>query len=114
MMALVPSASSVVALMRKRPSLILNGICADFTDSAPDDSAGSTICRNFVSSVACPLSPARMATSKARGLSPAMLADCSVSVPLPDNAPVSADKLRPWLESAICIEVRPVGITRPR
>ena len=85
MMARAPSASSVVAPTRSRPSLILNGICADATDNAPDDSTGSTICRSLVSSVACPLSLARIATSKARGSSPAIPADSSVTVPLPDN-----------------------------
>ena len=93
---------------------MLNGICADLTDSAPADSAGSTICRSLTSSVACPTSLARIATSKARGSSPAIAADSSVTVPLPDNAPVSADALRPWLASVICIEARPAGICSPR
>ena len=39
-----------------------------------------------------------------------MRADSSVTVPLPDNAPVSAEALRPWLASVICIEMRPAGI----
>ena len=43
-----------------------------------------------------------------------MRADSSVTVPLPDNAPVSAEALRPWLVSVSCIEVRPAGIARPR
>ena len=52
--------------------------------------------------------------SRARGSSPAMTADSSLTVPLPDNAPVSASRLRPWLISVICAEVRPIGIFRPR
>ena len=43
-----------------------------------------------------------------------MRADSSVTVPLPDNAPVSAEALRPWLASVICIDARPAGIARPR
>ena len=43
-----------------------------------------------------------------------MLADSSVTVPLPDSAPVSADALRPWLASVICIDARPAGIARSR
>ena len=43
-----------------------------------------------------------------------MRADSSVTVPLPDNAPVSAEALRPWLVSVICIEARPAGIARSR
>src|ERR1700704_941856 len=35
--ARAPSASSVVAPTAIRPSLILNGICADLTDNAPAD-----------------------------------------------------------------------------
>ena len=35
-------------------------------------------------------------------------------VPLPDSAPASADALRPWLASVICIEARPAGIARLR
>ena len=93
MMARAPSASSVVAPTRIRPSLILNGICADATDKAPPDNTGSTICRSLLSSVACPLSLARIATSKARGSNPATREDSSVSVPLPDSAPVSAEAL---------------------
>ena len=42
--ARTPLASSVVAPTRKRPSRMVNGICAAPTDSAPADSAGSTIC----------------------------------------------------------------------
>ena len=114
MMARAPSASSVVAPTRSRPSRIVNGICADATNSAPADSTGSTICRSLMSSVAWPLSLARIATSKARGSRPAIPADSSVTVPLPDNAPVSADALRPWLASVICIETRPAGIFSPR
>lgn len=94
-MARAPLASSVVAPTRSLPSLILNGICADATDNAPAASAGSTICRSLMSSVAWPLSLARIATSNARGSSPATLADSSVKVPLPDSAPASADALRP-------------------
>ena len=71
-MARAPSASSVVAPTRSRPSRMVNGICADATVSAPADSAGSTICRSLMSSVAWPPSLARIATSKARGSSPAM------------------------------------------
>ena len=66
-----PRHRAMVAPTRSRPSLILNGICADLTDSAPDDSTGSTICRNLLSSVACPLSLARIAASKALGSRPA-------------------------------------------
>jgi hypothetical protein len=43
-----------------------------------------------------------------------MSADASVTVPLPDNAPVSAEALRPSLASVICIDVRPAGIANPR
>ena len=43
-----------------------------------------------------------------------MPADSSVTVPLPDNAPVSAEALRPWLDSVICIDVRPAGIASAR
>ena len=93
---------------------MVNGICAEATDSAPADSAGSTICFSRASSLACPLSLARIATSKARGSRPAIFADSSVTVPLPDSAPVSADALRPWLASVICIEARPAGIARLR
>ena len=82
--------------------------------SAPADSAGSTICFSLMSSFACPLSLARTATSKARGSSPANFADSSVTVPLPDNAPINADALRPWLASAICTEARPAGIASAR
>ena len=35
-------------------------------------------------------------------------------VPLPESAPVSADALRPWLASVICIEARPAGIVSAR
>ena len=39
-----------------------------------------------------------------------MRADSSVTVPLPDIAPVSAEALRPWLVRVICNDVRPAGI----
>ena len=52
----------------------MNGICADGIASAPPDSAGSTICRNLASSLTCPASLARTATSNARGSSPAIFA----------------------------------------
>ena len=93
---------------------MVNGICADFTASAPAESAGSTICFSLASSFACPPSLARTATSKARRSRPANLACSSVSVPLPDSAPASADALRPWLVSVICIEARPAGMARLR
>ena len=93
---------------------MVNGICAEPTDNAPADNAGSTICFSRASSLAWPLSLARTATSKARGSSPAILADSSVTVPLPDSAPVSAEALRPWLASVICIDARPAGIARLR
>ena len=109
-----PSASSVLAPTRSRPSLIVNGICAEATDNAPAESTGSTIRRSMTSSVAWPLSLARIATSKARGSSPATWAASSVTMPLPDNAPVSADALRPSLANVICIEVRPAGMLSPR
>jgi hypothetical protein len=93
---------------------MLKAICADFTDSAPADNTGSTICRSLTSSVACPLSLARIAISNARGSSPAMSADSRVTVPLQANAPVSADALRPWLASVIRIDTRPAGIASAR
>ena len=100
--------------MRSRPSLIVNGIWAEATGRLPEDNTGSTICRSFTSSVAWPLSLPRIAASNARGSSPAMPADSSVTVPLPDKAPDSAEALRPWLASVVCIDARPEGILRPR
>ncbi len=52
---------------------MLNGICALGIDSMPPASTGSTICRSRVSSVACPESLARIATSNARGSRPERL-----------------------------------------
>ena len=43
-----------------------------------------------------------------------MRADSNVTVPLPDNAPVIAEALRPWLVSVSCIDMRPAGIARLR
>ena len=51
-MARAPSASIAVAPTRMRPSLMLNGICAEATGSAPADNTGSTICFSLASSVA--------------------------------------------------------------
>ena len=93
---------------------MLNGICAAGIDNAPAFNTGSTNCFSFASSVACPLSLARIATSKARGLRPSIFTASSVTVPLPDNEPVSAAALRPWLCSVICIDARPAGMARFR
>ena len=112
--ARTPLVSSVVAPTRSRPSRTVNGICADGIASAPPDSAGSTICRSLASSLTCPASLARTATSNARGSSPAIFAASSVSVPLPDSAPASAEALRPWLVSVACSEARLLGMTRLR
>jgi hypothetical protein len=68
--ARTPLASSVVAPTRSRPSLMVNGICAE----ADRKRAGRQ--RRFddllqpASSLACPLSLARTAASKARGSRP--------------------------------------------
>src|SRR5260370_1316738 len=89
-MARAPSASSVVAPTRIRPSLMLNGICADATDNAPADNAGSTIRRNMTSFVPCPLSLARIAAPNPPGSSPAPRADSPASAPLPATRPGTA------------------------
>ena len=94
---------------------MVNGICAEATDKRAgrqrrlDDllQPGVVLGLPAVAGADRDLEGARIEARRSCAAS-------SVTVPLPDSAPASAEALRPWLVSVICIDARPAGIARLR
>jgi len=96
--ARAPSASSVLAPTEAGPSLIRERICAEGPQRASRQHGHDTT--SLTSSVAGRCRWRGWRRRKRRVSSPAMSADLAITMPLPDNAPVSADALRPGFEAS--------------